>query len=107
MTQRVKVTKRQAEQVLARVRSQFKVWLPKGAEGPVLRKDWDWGYGPVPYAITWEGGPYDWAALSTAGGRDEEFGFKVEPITYEQQRELGVFLEPYTSWALGIYQAWS
>lgn len=103
MTQ--KVTKRQAEKVLALVRKQFAPWVKGTGTGPVLVKNWDWRSGPAPYAIVWEEGAYEWAHLSTGGGRDEEFGFRIDPITEEQQRAMGVFLEPYTSWALGIYPA--
>lgn len=90
--------KRDADKVLRLVRDRFKGWFDGPEDGPELRKDWDFlGTGPTPYAIVWEGGPYDWAMLATGGGRGE-FGFEVEPVKVD-----GVFLEPITGWALGVY----
>jgi hypothetical protein len=88
--------KRDAEKALNAVKRTFKGWYDGPEDGPQLVKDWDW-VGPTPYAIVWEGGPYDWAMLASGGGRDE-VGAKVEPIRVD-----GVFLEPVTGWALGVY----
>lgn len=106
--ERVLVYKRDAERTLAAIRRMFRSWLGDGAEEPTLVKDYDYGGGTVPYAILWEGGPYDWAVTATLGGINEEegslaaeFGFKSrshEPIEVEN-----VFLEPITGWSLGIY----
>lgn len=56
--------------------------------GPVLRMDFDWIGLPGP-AVILEGGPYDWAIS----------------CSFEVQEKVGsaVFVEPITSWALGIY----
>lgn len=96
MTTRVQVRKRDADKALAAVKHRFKAWYDKPEYGPQLIKDFNWS-GPTPYAIVWEGGPYDWAILATGGGRDD-FGFTVEPVRVD-----GVFLEPITGWALGVY----
>lgn len=88
--------KRDAEKALNAVKRTFKGWIDGPEYGPKLVKDWDW-VGPTPYAIVWEEGPYDWAMLASGGGRTE-FGSKVEPVKVD-----GVFLEPVTGWALGVY----
>lgn len=90
-----KVTSSRAQKVLEAVRAAFGV--QDGEDGPVLTMSWDWaGSGSSP-AIVWEGGPYDWAILASGGGRDE-WGIEHQPV-----RVSGVFLEPVTGWALGIY----
>ena len=88
MTAKVAVRKRDAEKVLAAVKRKFAPYIAAGYDPPVLLKDWDWtGYGGAPYTIVWEGGPYDWAV---------ELGWVNVP---------GVFAEPITGWALGLYAA--
>ena len=97
----VKVTKRDAEKVLAAVRKQFSAYVKGGSDldQPMLIKDWDFfGHGAVPYAIVWEGGPYEWAHL-VGGGVDEEFGFRYESAPIPDN----VYVEPYTSYVLAIY----
>ena len=98
---KVLVKKRDAEKVLASIKKVYRAWLEDASEDmrPKLVKDWDWlGTGPAPYAIVWEGGPYEWTFL-IHGGRDEEFGVKVEAVQVPES----VFAEPITSWALGLY----
>lgn len=58
---------------------------------PVV-EDFDWTSGPPCWAIVSEEGPYDWAM---------EIAFDVQ----EAVDELGLFVEPITGWALGIYPA--
>lgn len=95
-----KVTKGNAEKVLAGVKKLFKAYTDGGNDGPVLVKDWDWvGGPPVPWAIIWEGGPYEWSYLVPNGGIDQEFGLKFGPIDVPD----GVYIEHETSWAIGIY----
>lgn len=110
-----RVTKRDAEKVLIAVRRQFRAHLdPKRPDaGPQLRKDWDWfGGKPVPYAIIWEEGPFEWAATF------DPFGFKPDvdedlsalagqPIRYPKGKPVpsSVYIEAQTSWAIGIYPA--
>lgn len=60
-------------------------------EGPWLKEDWDWPGEPTP-TILLEGGPDDWA-VRVAG----------EPAFCEAMREIGVFAEPWASYALCLY----
>ena len=102
------VTKAQAEAVLAEVRRVFAAYLDGDASGPFLQADFDFvGNGPAPWAVVWEGGPYDWAILATAGGVDEGLSAEGYGIFHTEaiRQPAGVFCEPYTSWALGIYPA--
>lgn len=100
---KVVVRKADADKVLAAVRRQFAGWIEPGdpASGPTLVKDFDWDCGVAPYAVVWEGGPYEWPMLAGEGGVDEEFGFKIKAVEFPKT----VFVEPYTGWALGIYPA--
>lgn len=100
---KVAVKKKDALKVLAQVKARYKGW----GSVPTLVKDWDW-YGGAPYAIVWEEGPYDWAIAATSGDYDEVDYLAAEvtgslpkpkpPIGVE-----GVFVEPITSWSLGVY----
>ncbi|MGV8972212.1 MAG: hypothetical protein ACOH10_07805 [Rhodoglobus sp.] len=102
MMTKVAVRKADADRVLAAVRRQFAGWLdPADEGGPQLVKDFDWGAGPAPYAVIWEGGPYDWAMLAGEGGIEEEFGAKIKAVVFPKT----VFCEPYTGWALAIWPA--
>lgn len=95
------VTKRQAEQAYRQVREQFKAFLDENEiNNPKLIKDWDWcASGPTPWAIVWEGGPYEWAMLAQTGGT-MEYGAEIKPA---KAWPAGTFAEPVTSWAIGIY----
>lgn len=102
----VKVRKADAVKVLAAVKKAFAGALPANDPdnlyGPKLVKDWDWtGSGPAPYAIIWEGGPYDWAVYFPYGGIDPEFGSKIADVSSEVPKD--VFCEAVTGWALGLY----
>jgi len=81
------VTKKQAEKAFAQIKNKYKGYWGEGLEEPKLVKDWNWSGTNAPYAILWESGPYDWAIESS-------FTVQVE----------GVFAEPYTGWALGIFK---
>jgi hypothetical protein len=86
----VDVTKKQAEKVFAQVKKRFRGYWTEGldsyGDAPKLVKDWQWSSTVAPYAIIWESGPYEW----------------VHQIQVDVE---GVFAEPYTGWALGIYKA--
>jgi hypothetical protein len=96
------VTKRQAEQAFNQIKKQFAAFIePDDKYGPQLVKDWDWlDSGPTPWAIVWEGGPYDWAHLAEVGGTTE-FGTKI-PAAKAWPKDT--FAEPVTGWAIGIYE---
>lgn len=89
----------QAEQALAAITHQYRVWVD-GNTAPKIVRDFDWnGTGPVT-AIVWEDGPYQWAYYAGQSYIEEEFGFRItgfDPID-------GVFLEAVTSWAVGLYE---
>lgn len=99
----MKVTKAQAEKVLRAVKTQAKPWVDAGGDGPILVKDFDWAGVTAPWAVVWEGGPYDWAILFPYGGIEEEFGFRMRDVSPLVPKE--VFVEAAASWALGIYPA--
>lgn len=85
-----RITKRQAEAAFAAVLEQYKVPLTLGAPKPELVRNWDYlDSGPTAWAIRWEDGPDEWAY-------------------HTSQKEIfpaGVFVEPVTYWALGLYPA--
>lgn len=123
MTTTTKVTKEQAEQALAAVKEQFKVYLEpivisaeessSGEEKvlspccpePTLVENWQgWAGGTTDFAILWEDGPDDWAYRATSGGySEEEFALSVAAA-----KEFGVEAgkpkqeEPVT-WPKGIW----
>jgi len=81
------VTKKQAEKAFTQIKNKYKGYWSVENNAPKLVKDWNWSGTTAPYAIIWEEGPFEWAI-------DASFSVKVE----------GVFAEPYTSWALGIFK---
>lgn len=111
------VTRKQAEQVLAAVRSRHEgYWGDSESSAPKLVENWDWlESGPTRWAIVWEEGPYEWAYRASMGGTDEEMTSLVadefgsgaaRAVKLEEPlRVSGLFLEPVTMWALGIYEA--
>lgn len=93
-----KISKRDAEKVLAAVKKAFP---SEPGYGPELRMDFDWfGNGPNP-SIVWEGGPYQWTYLFPYGGIDEEYGFKVPDVS--SMIPEGYYTEAQTGWAISIY----
>lgn len=75
------ITREQAEQALAAVKEQFKVYIDAGESEPVLVENWEpfvYQDGKVvdtetyPFAIVWEDGPFEWAYRAKGGGVDEE-----------------------------------
>lgn len=85
-TKQKKVTKAQATTVLKAVQSKYLIDA-NDKHGPKLVMDFDWlGHGGQPH-IVWEEGPYEWAQ-----------NFHTDASE--------VFLEPMTSWALGIFPAY-
>jgi hypothetical protein len=102
-----RVSKAQAEAVLAEVRRVFAVYIGEGDRGPQLQESFEWGAGLAPWAVVWEEGPYDWAHLATSGDIDEELSSIVDHVVWAKaiKQPAGVHCEPYTSWALGIYPA--
>lgn len=123
-----KVTREQAEAVLAAIRTQFKAYCSTHAETaetfaddpelvavlttladgtpraetpqPVLVENFEFTAGmPAPFAIVWEEGPYEWAYAAMHGGVDQEFGGTIAAATPVP----GVTTEAYTTFAIGIY----
>jgi len=80
------VSETQARSVLAAVAEQ---WDPALWGAPNLIADWDW-YPDAPWTLVWEEGPYCWA-IEFSGNQPTDAGVP------------GVFVEPHTQWALGIY----
>jgi len=103
MTTRVKVTKRDAERVLAAVKKAYGAWIMEGDRGPVLMKDYAAWNSPAPYAVVWEEGPFEWTFNFPFGGIEEEFGSNVADVSAAIPK--AVFCEAMTSWCLGIYEA--
>ena len=89
-----RVTKRQAEATLVKVKRMFKGFDTEKAQ---LFENYD----RAGWAIVWEEGlPYEWTMFFPHGGIEEEFGFKfkaVEPVR-------GVFAEPYNGHVLGLFK---
>lgn len=119
------VTREQAEQVLAMVKQRYAADLASDGDytptPPTLIENWEpyWG-GTIGWAILWEEGPDDWAHLVCSGGIDEGMaGMLADVVGEAKVREAvkagqftekpleapeGVWLEPATSWAIGIYE---
>lgn len=85
MVRKAGVSRADAETIQGRVEKRYGAGDGTGWDGPKLLDDWDWlGDGGAPYSLVWEEGPDDWAFEDWDAG-------------------LNVFVEPITSWALGIY----
>lgn len=101
----VAVRKADATKVLNAVKAAFRPWIDDDATGPTLVKNWSWtGISAAPYAILWEEGPYEWTHLFPFGGIEEEFGSRIKSV--EGRVPESVFVEPITSWAIGVYEGW-
>lgn len=115
------LTRAQAEQALAAVREQFKIYMGAGDPEPKLVEDWkpvvfqngrEVDTEPIPFAILWEEGPFEWADRARSGGIDEELtleGRDFDPDYVARTPEAadwpkGVHGSPYFSWALGLYE---
>jgi hypothetical protein len=59
---------------------------PTAPWAPKIIHNWDWTVGGVRWAIVWEEGPDAWAM-----------------DTWNVPVPSGTFLEPVTSWAVGLY----
>lgn len=114
------VAREQAEAVLAAVRAKYATHIGEDSEyGPTLIENWHWLSEPTPWAIVWEGGPFEWAYRFSSGGFDDEVyslaaaifgdtaegrsratGMATEPPADDIP---GVFIEPINHWALGLY----
>lgn len=79
-------TKRQAEAILQLVKREF--WQA-GYNPPTLNMTWGWSGRPTP-TILWEEGPCDWA-------------IEVLSVCFNEQ-PANVWCEPYSGWALAVYQ---
>jgi hypothetical protein len=93
-----RVTQRQANAVRDAVAATFAPWVTED-NGPTVNMEFDWPSGPAHPAVVWEGGPFEWTML-LHGGVDEEFGFRVEAT----EMPAGVWYEPDTYWAIGLYR---
>lgn len=102
------VTRKDAEKVLAALNTQY-----PGEKYPAqIIENWNWTGRPVRFAIVWEEGPYEWAYRFPFGGIDEESTSLLRellPIATVASRAVEIpdhlFVEPVTSWAVGIYLA--
>jgi hypothetical protein len=108
-----KITKREATHTLRAVAKAFG-YRPDDEYGPKIIEGFDWTGTGGCTAIVWEEGPYEWAITAAAAqygepvvneelaSLAEEFGVvpKIGPIKVPD----GLFIEPITSWALGIYR---
>lgn len=115
------VSDEQAQEVLDAIVASYHIYFEPMTSGksvlppyekPVLRRD-ERGHA----VIWWEDGPSDWAYQVTEGGSteedrvliaqaNEEFGGQLRPAEPKQvQFPAGVMVEPYTSYAVGVYPA--
>lgn len=84
VVRKASVSRADAETIQGRVEKRYGAGDGTGWDGPKLLEDWDWVGDPAPYSLVWEEGPDDWAFEDWDAG-------------------LNVYVEPITSWALGIY----
>jgi hypothetical protein len=108
------ITQAQAEKVLELVKARFSAWIDNDEYGPKLVKGWTGYDTAADYAILWEEGAYEWT-LGLNDVTEEEYGMAAElaaefGIEYTSKVRTqvtvpGTYLEPITSWALGIYPA--
>lgn len=96
MATRTTVTRRDAEQVLAKLRKVFEAY---GADDAFIKPGPDEGLREGTWVIAWEGGPYDWPQLFPRGGRDEDFGYNWPAVEIPAH----IFAEPLNTWGLGLY----
>lgn len=89
------LTKKQAEAALKKVEKWMEPWTKGAGDKPKLYPP---GFHTTGWSIAYEGGPWDWTYL-IGGGVEEEFGFKMPPITFGKH----VFAEPVNNCILGLY----
>lgn len=97
------ITLKDAEKVLAVLLAQHPGAKEIGFDQPMIIEDWSWTGDPAPFAILWEGGPFEWTYLFPHGGIDAEFGTKTKDVS--SKIPAHIYVEPITSWAIGIYPA--
>lgn len=115
------ITREQAEQALASIRQQFKVYIDAGEPEPVLVENWKpfvYRDGSMvdtdtyPFAIVWDEGPFEWAYRARGGGIDEEvtlLGREFDKDYVARTPEAqgwpeGVSESPYFSDALTLHE---
>ncbi len=110
----MKITRKTVEKVLNDI---VKIY----GEGARIIENWDWlESGPTRWAIVWDDGPFEWAYNCTSGADDlEAYGAAEEYLGRDAAQAMlregkfrcriadtpGVFLEPVTFWAIGLYPA--
>lgn len=108
MCDEMTITREQAEAALAAVQERY-----KGFEDEItLIENWD---RTVPWLITWEEGPYEWAYRATMGGVNTEVASELAAEFGTSRRRAvraalespivfppGVFAEPYHSFSLTL-----
>lgn len=110
MAAKTKITRKQAEQALAAIKDQFKIYLAVDGEeyGPKLIENWEpyWNDSTIDFVIMWEEGPYEWAYNAKDGGVDEELSSMADQrmdtpaaTTWPE----GVWCEPATSYCVALY----
>jgi hypothetical protein len=67
--------------------------------GPYLKEGLETDWNTVPFAIVWEGAPYDWGLIMSFGSYDSERVPGKRPL----EMPAGFYLENIYSWAVGIY----
>jgi hypothetical protein len=105
------VTKAKAERVLAAVKKKYAPYLDGAGESdqPVIMTEFY--SGNAPFAIVWETGPSDWALVATSGDPTEEDWALLAEVGLKPSGSkplaipAGVYAEPITSYALGLYPA--
>ena len=111
MATTTKITRKTAEKALAVVERHYAQWFKDGWAKPTLIDRGTY------WEIVWEEGPYEWAFRATAGGVNEEFLYNVYPefvtdfdkavanaTTKPIKFPAAVYVEPVTSFSLGIYR---
>jgi hypothetical protein len=114
------ITREQAEQALACIKQQFKVYIDAGEPEPKLVENWKpfvYRNGEVvetptyPFAIVWEEGPFEWVDRAKDGGVDEELTllgreFKENYVARTPAAEgwpKGVGASPYFTYVLTLH----
>lgn len=111
---RRQITHNQAEAALTTVREQFATYITRCGHGPALYEP---GFHDSCWTIAWDDGPFEWALRAFQGGFDVEAyrlakGAGATPSAARERATTdqypappGVFVEPVTTWCLGLYPA--